>query len=195
MNSPLKILDSNQLYLKSEKNYEKLIKVITVKQEKQISDISKISSNYSKNVNPFENNLNDHLSTSISNRINESYQKSGNNTIMNESSLHCSYRNNENSAKENAISGKLEKKIFEILETNKKLELEYKKLKQENKEIRKENSQLHSSLSQSKKMITKKDEEIETLKRKIHDLECELMESHDCIIDLEKKNKNIQIKH
>lgn len=189
MNSPLKILDSNQLYLKSEKNYEKLIKVITVKQEKPSTDTHKTSNNYIKNANPFENNLNDHLSTSISNRFNESYQKSGNSTLMNESSLHCSYRNNENIAKENVISEKLEKKIFEILEKNKKLEMEYKKLLQENKEIKKENCQLHSSLSQTHKAVATKDEEIETLRRKINELEGELIESHDCIIDLERKNK------
>ena len=31
--------------------------------------------------------------------------------------------------------------------------------------------------------------EIEILKRKVKELECELIQSHECIIDLEKKKK------
>ena len=102
--------------------------------------------------------------------------------------------------KENTnLSAVLEKKIHELLQKNEKLENEFRLTLREKTLLERENTFLVKELNILEDRNQKNDDNYkkksEQHHKKIKDLEIELLESHDIIIDLEKKMKILTIKN
>ena len=215
--APLQNLDSNQIYqivLKSETSKQKSrLKNIVVSQkipQKKILDKSLASKNKSKYglSSQYKNELSknqtisDENLTHRSHNFNENSQKSKNfkgffelstqNTQTTQGSV-ANFQENKN------LSGVLENKIYELIQKNEKLETEFRLTLREKTFLERENTFLVKQLNIledqnhiSEENFTKKKMKYQ---QKIKDLEVELLESHDNIIDLERKIKNFSLKH
>ena len=194
MKLALKALNSNQIFSRSEK--EKLNK----KENSTHKFVSK--KEIIKKINlldPTKNeNLNEEISTSFSNRLLES-NKSHDSNILFESSIQSSQRNQNIEFENKNFSGLLDRKIFELIEKNKLLEQEFNLVLKEKNQLKLENIQIfdkfHELDNKNRVFEEKNLKKIGKYKEKIKDLEIELMESHESIIDLEKKFKVFCIKH
>lgn len=150
---PLRQLSSNQNFLKLDRHIGKY----NPTPPKSLSKPNKCKLTINENED----------SSTFSNKINETIQKTNRSQILPEI---------------------LEKKIAEMLEKNKLLEKAFCSVLQERNQLKSENFHLLNNL---------RDEEnkINLFRTKIQDLETELMESHEIIIDLEKKQKNMAFIH
>ncbi len=195
MKLALKVLNSNQIFLRSEKeklNEKENITQKFIRKKEIIKNISLLEPAKNENLNE------EIISTSFSNRLLEN-NKIQDSNIFFESSIQSSQRSHNFDFENKNLSELLEKKIFELIEKNKLLEQEFNLVLKEKNHLKIENIQLsdkfHELDNKNRIFEEKNSKKIGKYKEKIKDLETELMESHESIIDLEKKFKVFCIKH
>ena len=215
--TPLQNLDSNQIYqivLKSENSKQKtrlknivvsqkvapkkmFEKAINLKNHSKFGLLSQKTNESSKNQTTMDENL-----TQRSNNVKENSKKSNNfkgffelstqNTQNTQKSL-TNFQENKN------LSEVLEAKIHELLQKNEKLGNEFRLTLREKTLLERENIFLVKELNiledRNQKNEDNYKKKAEQYHKKIKDLEIELLESHDIIIDLEKKMKILTMKN
>lgn len=216
--TPLQNLDSNQIYqivLKSETSKQKTrLKNIVVSQkvapkkmlEKAINlkNISKFGllSQKTNESSKIQTTMDENL-TQRSNNVKENSQKSNNNFKgffeLSTQNTQTTQRSLANLQENKNLSEVLETKIHELLQKNEKLENEFRLTLREKTLLERENTFLVKELNiledRNQKNEDNHKKKTEQYHKKIKDLEIELLESHDIIIDLEKKMKSLTIKN
>jgi len=213
---PLKNLNSNQVYqivLRTETNKQKsrLKNIIDgQKYHQKKNENSKLSGTYKPKFNilhdshkidePSKKEIkNDENSTVQLHKFNKSLPKFKSSNIFIEFSTQTSQKSLTNFYENKNLTEILETKILELIEKNEKLENEFKHNLLEKNHLEKENIFLIKEVNildeKQEKTEEKYHKKINNYKKKIRDLEVELLESHDNIIDLEKKMKILTLKH
>lgn len=214
-NTPLSHLNSNQVYqilLKSDVQKQKtrlksIVEGHKSQQKKSLgyhlpkSKFSTLRLGDKNDESSKQQTTSDENLTQRSGNFNESLKKSRNGRMdfSSTQTTQASQKSLTNLYENRSLSEILEKKILELLQKNERLEKKFKQTLLDRNRLEKENTflvkQLNLSEEESEKKEQKHSNKISVYKKKIKELEVELLESHDNIIDLEKKMKILTTKH